>query len=147
MKFGVPELEDLGDVSGKSVLVRADFNVPLKDGIDDEGYLSLFKPVIRKTVEVYQPTAIVLQCGADSLGCDRLHRGFHGRSRRHRVGCRDQRCHHRRQGEEPDRCPRRGRDGRGGAGRHAALEQPELAGRWQRAGCCACRRRRTAVRS
>lgn len=26
---GVPELEDLGDVSGKSVLVRADFNVPL----------------------------------------------------------------------------------------------------------------------
>ncbi|MEI2699065.1 MAG: hypothetical protein V9E94_12235 [Microthrixaceae bacterium] len=29
MKFGVPELEDLGDVSGKSVLMRADFNVPL----------------------------------------------------------------------------------------------------------------------
>lgn len=29
MKFGVPELEDLGDVSGKSVLLRADFNVPL----------------------------------------------------------------------------------------------------------------------
>ena len=33
MKFGVPELEDLGDVSGKSVLVRADFNVPLSDGV------------------------------------------------------------------------------------------------------------------
>lgn len=33
MKFGVPELEDLGDVSGKSVLVRTDFNVPLKDGV------------------------------------------------------------------------------------------------------------------
>ena len=33
MKFGVPELEDLGDVSGKSVLVRADFNVPIKDGV------------------------------------------------------------------------------------------------------------------
>jgi phosphoglycerate kinase len=32
MKFGVPELEDLGDVAGKSVLVRADFNVPLSDG-------------------------------------------------------------------------------------------------------------------
>ncbi|HPB45606.1 MAG: phosphoglycerate kinase [Microthrixaceae bacterium] len=31
MKFGVPELEDLPDVSGKSVLVRVDFNVPIKD--------------------------------------------------------------------------------------------------------------------
>ena len=29
MQFGVPELEDLGDVNGKSVLLRADFNVPL----------------------------------------------------------------------------------------------------------------------
>ena len=32
MKFGVPELEDLGDVQGKSVLVRTDFNVPIRDG-------------------------------------------------------------------------------------------------------------------
>ncbi len=31
--FGVPELEDLGDVSGKSVLVRVDFNVPMSDGV------------------------------------------------------------------------------------------------------------------
>ncbi len=31
--FGVPELEDLGDVSGKSVLVRVDFNVPIRDGV------------------------------------------------------------------------------------------------------------------
>ncbi len=33
MKFGVPELEDLGDVSGKSVLMRADFNVPMANGV------------------------------------------------------------------------------------------------------------------
>lgn len=29
---GVPQLEDLGDVSGKRVLVRCDFNVPIRDG-------------------------------------------------------------------------------------------------------------------
>ncbi len=36
------------------------------------GYLSLFKPIIERTIGAYQPTAVVLQCGADSLGCDRL---------------------------------------------------------------------------
>lgn len=33
MQFGVPELEDLGDVDGRSVLLRADFNVPVRDGV------------------------------------------------------------------------------------------------------------------
>ncbi len=32
-KFGVPQLEDLGDLRGRKVLVRADFNVPLRDGV------------------------------------------------------------------------------------------------------------------
>ena len=30
--FGIPQLEDLGDLTGKRVLVRCDFNVPLRDG-------------------------------------------------------------------------------------------------------------------
>ena len=29
---GIPTLDDLGDVSGKRVFVRADFNVPIEDG-------------------------------------------------------------------------------------------------------------------
>jgi len=47
-------------------------NVPLKDGIDDASYEGLFEPIISKVIEVFQPSAIVLQCGADSLASDRL---------------------------------------------------------------------------
>ena len=52
MKFGVPELEDLGDVSGKSVLLRADFNVPLKDGvITDDLRIRAALPTINWLIE------------------------------------------------------------------------------------------------
>jgi len=47
-------------------------NVPLKDGIDDASFTRLFKTIITKVVDIYQPGAIVLQCGADSLAGDRL---------------------------------------------------------------------------
>ena len=47
-------------------------NLPLKDGIEDEQYKWLFDQCVKKTVDVFQPTAIVLQCGGDSLGGDRL---------------------------------------------------------------------------
>ena len=38
----------------------------------DASYQSVFVPVIQKIMDVYRPTAIVLQCGADSLTGDRL---------------------------------------------------------------------------
>lgn len=38
----------------------------------DESYKSVFEPVISKIMEMYRPSAIVLQCGADSLSGDRL---------------------------------------------------------------------------
>lgn len=41
-------------------------NVPLKDGIDDQSYAALFKPVMSKLIEVYQPTAVVFQSGMSS---------------------------------------------------------------------------------
>ena len=61
------------EIGAKSGVYHS-INVPLRDGIDDEGYLSLFKPIIRATIEKYKPEAVVLQCGADSLNCDRLGR-------------------------------------------------------------------------
>jgi len=47
-------------------------NVPLKDGIDDQGYMQLFKPIVESVIERFRPNCIVLQCGADSLALDRL---------------------------------------------------------------------------
>jgi len=65
---GTGELRDIGVGKGKYYSV----NVPLRDGIDDSSYKSIFEPVISKIVEWYQPSAIVLQCGGDSLSGDRL---------------------------------------------------------------------------
>jgi acetoin utilization deacetylase AcuC-like enzyme len=47
-------------------------NVPLRDGMTDESYLAIFKPIIQHLIIWFRPTAILLQCGADSLVHDRL---------------------------------------------------------------------------
>ncbi|KAF7322165.1 Hist-deacetyl domain-containing protein [Mycena kentingensis (nom. inval.)] len=47
-------------------------NVPLKTGITDDMYLKAFKTVIAATMDAFRPSSVVLQCGADSLGGDRL---------------------------------------------------------------------------
>ena len=65
---GTGKLDDNGANLGKHFCL----NVPLQDGIDDDMYLTVFKTVIEDTVTSFRPTSIVLQCGADSLGCDRL---------------------------------------------------------------------------
>lgn len=67
---GTGDITDVGVASGKYYSV----NVPLNDGMDDETFVDLFKAVISKCVEIYEPGAIVLQCGADSLTGDRLGR-------------------------------------------------------------------------
>lgn len=65
---GTGALADIGHDKGKNYSV----NVPLGDGLDDKSFLSIFKPIMAKVMEVYRPSAIVLQCGADSLTGDRL---------------------------------------------------------------------------
>ncbi|KAK4542860.1 hypothetical protein LTR36_006049 [Oleoguttula mirabilis] len=47
-------------------------NVPIPSGIDDRQYTHLFQSITGRALEAYKPSAIVLQCGADSLGGDRL---------------------------------------------------------------------------
>lgn len=65
---GTGDITDVGYGVGKNYAV----NVPLKNGVDDKSYKSIFKPVIRSIFQYYQPEAVVLQCGADSLAGDRL---------------------------------------------------------------------------
>lgn len=65
---GTGMITDTGLGKGRSYSV----NVPLRDGIDDESYFSIFKPVISRVIEVYRPDVIVLQSGADGLSGDKL---------------------------------------------------------------------------
>ncbi|KAI1138134.1 hypothetical protein F5Y05DRAFT_52194 [Hypoxylon sp. FL0543] len=65
---GTGELRDIGIGQGRYYAT----NFPLRDGIDDASYKSIFEPVISSVMEYYNPDAVVLQCGGDSLSGDRL---------------------------------------------------------------------------
>jgi len=65
---GTGELRDIGVSNGKYYSV----NFPLRDGVDDKSYKNIFEPVIGWVMEYYRPSAVVLQCGGDSLSGDRL---------------------------------------------------------------------------
>lgn len=69
---GTGALDDNGPQSEHNPGAHHAINVPLNDGITDEQYESLFKRIISKCVEKFRPSAIALQCGADSLAGDRL---------------------------------------------------------------------------
>ena len=65
---GTWDLQDIGVGKGKYYAV----NYPLRDGIDDESYEAIFKPVMSKVMELFQLSAVVLQCGSDFLSGDQL---------------------------------------------------------------------------
>jgi len=65
---GTGHIKDVGAKEGTGYSV----NAPLTDGMTDEAYEGIFKPVMDKIMDIFRPGAIVLQCGADSLTGDRL---------------------------------------------------------------------------
>ncbi len=65
---GTGSVSDIGEQEGKYYSM----NVPMKKGIDDESYMYVFNTITQSVVDYYRPSAIVLQCGADSLCYDIL---------------------------------------------------------------------------
>jgi histone deacetylase HOS2 len=68
-----PGTGDITDVGLKGTVgEHFALNVPIQSGIDDRQYRYLFEAVTSRAIDAFKPSAIVLQCGADSLGGDRL---------------------------------------------------------------------------
>ncbi|CAG9464892.1 unnamed protein product [Pedinophyceae sp. YPF-701] len=65
---GTGALGDIGADGGRYYSV----NGPLLEGVDDESYHMVFQPVMQKVMDTYQPGAVVVCGGADSLSGDRL---------------------------------------------------------------------------
>ncbi|GKT14875.1 Probable histone deacetylase 1-B [Aduncisulcus paluster] len=65
---GTGARDDIGRGDGRGFAV----NFPFTDGVRDDMYLGCFKPVIDNVLKYFKPSAIVMQCGADSLANDRL---------------------------------------------------------------------------
>jgi histone deacetylase 1/2 len=65
---GTGDVRDTGVEEGKNYAL----NFPLHDGLDDASFQAIFEPIVGEIMKVYQPNAVVLQAGADSLTGDRL---------------------------------------------------------------------------
>ncbi|ORX66630.1 histone deacetylase [Linderina pennispora] len=80
---GTGHLNDIGVGKGKNHAV----NIPLRDGVDDESYRGIFEPIMKMVMERFQPGAVVMQCGTDSLSGDRI--GCFNLSMRGHAACVD----------------------------------------------------------
>ena len=65
---GTGSITDTGEGEGKNYAM----NVPMKKGIDDESYSYIFNTITKSVFDYYRPSAVILQCGADSLCYDKL---------------------------------------------------------------------------
>lgn len=65
---GTGSLAEIGEGQGRGYSV----NVPLVEGCTDDDFMFMFKPILERIMDVFKPSAICLQCGADGLVGDRL---------------------------------------------------------------------------
>lgn len=56
---GTGSIDEIGFGAGKHYTL----NLPFESGLTDAQFWSVFQPVMQKVMDVYQPGAIVLQCG------------------------------------------------------------------------------------
>lgn len=58
------DIKSLGDIAGKKVLVRSDFNVPLKDGkITDDGRIRAALPTLKTLIEAKAKVLVMAHLG------------------------------------------------------------------------------------
>lgn len=65
---GTGEVTEIGEGKGRGYNI----NIPLKDGINDNNFMELFKVIVTRSVETFMPDYIIFVCGADALSRDRL---------------------------------------------------------------------------
>eukprot|EP00825_Cyclidium_porcatum_P024013 TRINITY_DN26573_c0_g1_i1.p1 TRINITY_DN26573_c0_g1~~TRINITY_DN26573_c0_g1_i1.p1 ORF type:complete len:444 (+),score=63.19 TRINITY_DN26573_c0_g1_i1:191-1522(+) len=65
---GTGSIDDVGKEKG----LYHSVNFPLNEGMDDQSYENIFRPVVKQIFDIYKPEAILMQCGTDSLSGDRL---------------------------------------------------------------------------
>lgn len=93
---GTGAMDDIGPKDPKNPGAHHALNVPLKDGIDDRQWQQLFEDIAGPVIDTYDPSAVVLQCGADSLGGDKLGSfNINIKSHGHCVDFIKRRCHNR----------------------------------------------------
>lgn len=71
---GTGSIDEIGFGAGKHYTL----NIPFESGLTDSQFWSVFQPVMQKVMEVYQPGAVVLQCGVFAKGpsSHRMHTCF-----------------------------------------------------------------------
>ena len=65
---GTGNTDQIGHGEGKGYAL----NVPLQEGLDDQSFRSIYEPIVDAVMAKYNPGAVVMCCGADSITGDRL---------------------------------------------------------------------------